>query len=319
MSYEQALQLLGILLLVYYCYKICSFIWLYVRPSSLHRYLKDSESQKENNWAFLTGASDGIGKAFAHDLCRRGFNVVLHGRNPTKLERVQKELNQKYPSSKTKIVVADANLTPTSSLEQVIIPKIEDLKLSILINNVGGTAGVQSPTETYSTIDEHSFEAVDGLININARFSTQLTRLLVPLLCKRPRSLIMNISSGAEWGMPYLSVYSGTKAYITAWSRALTAEMQAEKRNVEVLGIVVGSVQTDSNSYPLSIFHPPVERFARATLNRVGCGKASVYGYMPHALQAMTLDYLPESAVRNLIIKTIVGRRMDNAAAAKKA
>ncbi len=318
MAYEALLYLLGPFTAIYFSIRLCSFFWLYIRPSSIGRYLKDSEWAKEKNWALVTGASDGIGQAFAGELCRHGFNVVLHGRNLSKLERVQKELNGLYPRSQTRIVISDANLSPASSLEEDILAKVKDLKLSVLINNVGGTAGVQSISEVYSTIDNHSVAAVDGLINTNARFTSQVTRLLLPLLATRPRSLIMNMSSGAEWGMPYLSVYSGTKAYITAWSKALTAETEAERRNIEVLGIVVGSVQTTSNSHPLSIFHPTAETFARATLDRVGCGKGSVYGYLPHALQTMSVVFLPEWMVRMALISMMKGRKDAADAEAKK-
>ena len=302
MTFEQILQIAGLLVTFYFSFKFCSFAWLYSRPSSIHGYLKDTEDSTGSNWALVTGASDGIGQAFAGELCRRGFNVVLHGRNPSKLERVRNEINQKYPDCLTRIVISDANLSHPSSLERDILAKVQDIRLSVLINNIGGTAGVQSPNEIFSTIDKYSVEAVDSIININARFTSQITRLLLPLLLKRPRSLIVSLSSAAETGMPYLSIYSGTKSYITAWSKALTAEMQAERRNVEVLGVVVGSVQTDSNNHPLSLFHPKAETFVTAALDRVGCGEASVFGYLPHALQALFLGFFPEWIKRRALI-----------------
>lgn len=161
--------------------------------------------------ALVTGASDGIGQAFAGELCRRGFNIVLHRRNPRKPEKVEKEINQNHPDSLTRIVIFDANLSHPSLLERDILAKVQDLRLSVQVNNIGGTAGVQSPSEIYSTINEYNVETMDGILNINVRFTSQITRLLLSLLLERPRSLIMNISSAAEQGMPYLSVYSGTK------------------------------------------------------------------------------------------------------------
>jgi 17beta-estradiol 17-dehydrogenase / very-long-chain 3-oxoacyl-CoA reductase len=309
MTFEQILQILGLFVTFYFSFKFLCFAWLYGRPSSIHRYLKDTQDSNGNNWALVTGASDGIGQAFAGELCRRGFNVVLHGRNPGKLERVGSEIKQKYPDCLIRIVISDANLSHPSSLEQDILAKVQDIRLSVLINNVGGTAGVQSPTEVFSTIENHTVEAVDGIININARFTSQITRLLLPLLLKRPRSLILSLSSAAEAGMPYLSVYSGTKSYVTAFSKALTAEMQAERRNVEVLGVVVGSVQTDSNNHRLSLFHPRAEPFVTAVLDRVGCGEASVWAYLPHALQAVALGFFPDWTKRMLLISVMRGRK----------
>lgn len=318
MADDLFLQIFAVLFCLYFCVKFLLFAWIYIRPSSVYCYLKDGKDSKDKNWALITGASDGIGQAFADELCRRGFNVVLHGRNATKLEKVQKELRRRHPESQTRIIVCDANLSPSSELERDVLAKVEDLTLSILINNIGGTASVQPPSETFSTIDQHSVDAVDGLLNINARFPSQITRILLPLLLKRPQSLIMNMSSGAEHGLPYLSVYSGTKAYISAWSRALTAEMKAEKRNVEVLGIVVGSVGTTSNGQPASLFHPTPKKFVRATLERVGCGKATVCGYLPHALQVVASSFLPEWMIEGILINCMKGWKIEADAKTKK-
>jgi 17beta-estradiol 17-dehydrogenase / very-long-chain 3-oxoacyl-CoA reductase len=309
MACERQLQILGIATVAYFCFKFCSFCWLYVRPSSLYQYLADSTTTNDRNWALVTGASDGIGRAFVYELCRRGFNVILHGRNLHKLAAVQDEANQRHPKSQTRIVISDANLSSSSSLKESILDKVRDLKVSILINNVGGTSGVQSLDETYSTIDQCSVEVVDGIIAINARFPSQITRLLVPHLSKRPRSLIMNISSASERGLPYLSVYSATKSYVTAFSKALAAEMKTEKRNVEVLAIIVGSVQVTTNDLPLSIFHPSAETFARAAMERVGCGRTSVCGYLPHALQVSSMAFIPEWLATKLVIETMRARK----------
>lgn len=307
MAYEKLLYVLGLLTIGYVGLNLCSFSWLYIRPSSIARYLRDSKDARNKNWALVTGATDGIGRAFAAELCRRGFHVVLHGRNPSKLERVQEELSKGYPNSQTRIVISDADRSPTSSLENDILAKVGDIELSVLINNVGGTVGVQSHDETFNTLDKYSVAAVDGLININARFSTHITRILLPLLYKRPRSLIMNISSMSQFGFPYISVYCGTKAYITTWSKALAAEMQAEEQNVEVLAISVGTVRTTNFDVVENLFQPTAETFARATMERVGCGKASVEGYLPHALQQIFLSHLPASIARRMVIGSMKG------------
>ena len=214
----------------------------YLRPFSISRYIRDTWNSTDKNWALVTGAGDGIGQEFAIELSERGFDVVINDRNQSKLDRVQKELNRRHPKSQTRTLVCDGNISTSYSLNDDILAEVKDLKLRVLTNNVGGTANVQAPDDFYSTIDKCSIKAVDGIVNINARFTSQIAQLLLPLLLKRPRSFILNISSGVKWGMPYLSVYSGTKSYITTWSKALLLEMMAERRNVEVLAIGVGSV-----------------------------------------------------------------------------
>lgn len=58
--------------------------------------------------SFLTGATSGLGLSLTSELCSRGFNVILHGRNPEKLEKVRSELAAKFPDRQLDIVVLDA-------------------------------------------------------------------------------------------------------------------------------------------------------------------------------------------------------------------
>src|ERR1700753_2924849 len=74
------------------------FYQLFLRQSSLNRYLSDPDGRP--TWALVTGASDGIGLGIAQELCARDVNVVLHGRDPTKLARVAKELTAMFPKRK---------------------------------------------------------------------------------------------------------------------------------------------------------------------------------------------------------------------------
>jgi hypothetical protein len=87
----------------------------------------------------------------------------------------------------------------------------------------------------------------------------------------------------------------------------LFVEMKAENKDVEVLAITVGSVQTTLNRHPLSLFRPTAETSARATMARVGCGRPGVHRYLPQALQAMSLRLLAQSIARMGIINTLKG------------
>ena len=54
----------------------------------------------EDAWAMITGSTDGIGKGFAEVLAEEGFNIVIHGRNPEKLEKTKQEMEAKYKERK---------------------------------------------------------------------------------------------------------------------------------------------------------------------------------------------------------------------------
>jgi 17beta-estradiol 17-dehydrogenase / very-long-chain 3-oxoacyl-CoA reductase len=67
------------------------------------------------SWGVVTGCTSGIGEAYAHDIARRGLNVVLISRTKSKLEKVASDLKASYPDVQTKIVVAD--FASTNQLE----------------------------------------------------------------------------------------------------------------------------------------------------------------------------------------------------------
>ena len=83
----EVLASLGALTVAFIVLQTFRLIWLYTRPSSLDRYHYGKEP-----WALVTDARDDIDKALATELARNRFNVVLHGRNCSKLERVMSKL-----------------------------------------------------------------------------------------------------------------------------------------------------------------------------------------------------------------------------------
>ena len=268
----------------------------FLYPSSLRRYLRDNRGQKL--WTLVTGATDGIGEGFANELCSHGFNVVLHGRNVEKLSRVKETLLAEYPNVEVRIVIADAGSFTASTIND-IVASLQDINLTVLINNVGGTGALDVD---FKTLENHTAKEVDALININIRFTIQLTRALLPTLkCSEP-SLIMNIGSISETGTPWLSVYPPTKAYIHAFSKALSVELKAYNHDIEVLGIQVGSVQSQQNQADTSFFVPSSRVMARSALARVGCGRANATGYFPHAMQRLFFSIMPEWMLDKMLV-----------------
>jgi 17beta-estradiol 17-dehydrogenase / very-long-chain 3-oxoacyl-CoA reductase len=147
MTLDQPLSIIGLLTALYLLTRLAFHAHTYLRRSSLPHYLHPSTP----TWALITGATDGIGLGFAQELCQRGFNVILHGRNPKKLQDAQAQLVREYPLAKTKTVVFDAS-HPADGLEQRVREWIGDTELSVLINNVGGQGGLTS--KTYQTLEE---------------------------------------------------------------------------------------------------------------------------------------------------------------------
>ncbi len=296
MTPSQILATVGIISISVLSIRFLRFIHLYTRPSSLKRYIHGGDA-----WAFVTGASDGIGHSLAQELAQNGFNVVLHGRNATKLENVKAQLQNQFPKVDFRIVIADASSTSYQQIDE-LVASLNDVHLTVLINNVGGAIKV-------APLEDTTLEEVDAIMNLNARFPTQLTKTLLPKLTQtNSPSLIMNIGSMGDFCVPYGTIYGGSKGFNMTWSTSLALELKSERRNVEVLAISVGRVTDVShNKKDASLFIPSARTMARAALQHVGCGKSVVVGYVGHAVQMFFVGILPSSVTSNVATSLMKG------------
>jgi short-subunit dehydrogenase len=307
-NWTTTLKTIGVATLSYLGYKLTRQASIYLLPSKLPRY-----NVSGKNWALVTGATDGIGFGFCQELCSRGFNVILHGRNREKLVQRAKELNAAFPAQKTGIVVLDVvgmddgvddvaqqvrGIIGTQGQGQV------QGRLSVLVNNVGGET---RPSVTLGTL---KYADIDATIDKNARFMAQITRVLLPLLSEgngQGRSgLVLNVSSISQYGMPYICVYSATKGFVDSFTKALEAECSAEGCGVDVMGLRIGEVKTAGYDVDSTLFVPLARTLAKAGLDRVGCGKVIVWAYFWHWLQGLSFEIMP----RWILMHATVGRMM---------
>lgn len=273
----------------------------YLYGSGLPKYLRQHDNG-EPSWALVTGATDGIGRALSVELSARGFNVVLHGRNPSKLERVRDQLQAKHPQRRFRTVTVDAASFTQADIER-IAGEVADVPLTVLINNAGGTGMLSS---SFMQFEDTTPAEINAVFSVNVLFALQLTRALLPQFQqRRAPTLVMTCGSQAHIGQPYVAAYSATKGALHAWSRGLSAEQRAAGSQVDVLEIVIGGTYTqvfeaDSNFKP-GLFMPTADVVARAALARVGLGHHSVYAYFWHRVQMFCLDILPTTVADSLV------------------
>lgn len=302
--------------------KIAHFIYVYfIRSSSIGRYRHIDGGQPA--WALVTGASDGIGFALVRQLAHRGFNVVLHGRNQQKLEGRREELAKEFLDRSFRIVIADGVVPGSDLIQQIntLADNVKGLNLTVLINNAGGPPPVAEGENLYNTIDKSTASNNDGWLSLNVRFPMQLTAALLPNLLKHQPSLVINVGSMADLGNPWLTVYSGSKAFLMTWSKALAREMNAEKRDVEVIGIETAKVTgVGGRQDPATLFMPDAKTYAAAVLDRVGCGRAGqvvLNGYWSQGVMRAFMLRIPDwlasifltEAMREIILEEQVRNR----------
>ncbi|KAJ7019281.1 hypothetical protein C8F04DRAFT_337449 [Mycena alexandri] len=295
------LTALGISIATYYAYNILSFLHLYIlHRSTISRYLASDPSASETrSWALITGASDGIGLGFAHELASHGFNIILHGRSPTKLAAVETALKTQYPKISTRLFVLDVYPPNTAAIDDYVRGLANDgVRVRVLVNNIGGPTLTGSPAFRPLT----SLMAVDiqKLFELNVGFPTLLTRALLPAM--REPALVLNIGSFvARVPGPLLSVYAGCKAFNMSWSRSLGVELRAEGRQVEVIGLLVGEVQSSQHRELKGPLVCTSRVLARSALNRIGCGKHTVVPWWRHAATLALVEHLPDALLDRIM------------------
>jgi 17beta-estradiol 17-dehydrogenase / very-long-chain 3-oxoacyl-CoA reductase len=213
---------------------------------------------------------------------------------PSKLQLVRKQLLERWPERQIRVVVLDASAdaSDASKLSEAA-RSLDDIDLRILVNNVGGNGSVQP---LWAPLSARSSSDVGQFIDINARFATEITRVLVPSLTKHGQlSLILNVGSAiSDYAVPYLAIYSAGKAYLATLSKSLRMEMKAEGLDVEVLHLQVGMVATERESDRVPGFMTPSARgFAESALDVVGCGREEVWPWWQHAIQFGLIGSMP--------------------------
>ncbi|KAJ5158012.1 uncharacterized protein N7500_007663 [Penicillium coprophilum] len=318
-TYTKPLAYLGLFTLGKTVFSLTRQATNFLLPSTLN----ERYNPTQTNWALVTGATDGIGFGFAQELCARGFNVIIHGRNGEKLDRRRRELNALFPAVCVAILVRDAqDLTADidavdAEVRDIIrnngtVGSAEDRgRLTVLINNVGGE------TRPSTLLKEYTFEDVQATISRNATFAIQITRVLAEQLEQNAPGLVMNVSSISAFGLPYITTYSSTKGFVDTFTKSLRAEFAAEGKKVEVMGLRVAEVSTAGYDVKSTLFIPEARVLAAAGLDRVGCGQDIVWAYFWHWLQGLSFDYLPRWVLMKITVMKLKAIRADQEAKAK--
>jgi short-subunit dehydrogenase len=188
---------------------------------------------KDLHTALITGASSGIGEAFANALAAQGFDLVLVARSEDRLRRIAQQLTEAHAR---RVEVVTADLTQSDSAAKVrAATDALGIDVDLLINNAGfGTVGSFHKLDAARERDE---------ILLNAAAVVDMTHAFLPAMLERKRGGIINVASMAAFQpLPYMSVYAATKAFVLSFSQGIRGEVRG--RGVDVLAVCPGPVDT---------------------------------------------------------------------------
>ena len=207
--------------------------------------------------ALVTGASAGIGAAFARRLARDGFDVILVARRGERLEELARELRAEVGVAARPLA---ADLATPQGLRRVERAVADAAALELLVNNAG-FAGY----EPFARVDP---DLVEQQLYLHDVALTRLTRAALPGMLARGRGAVVNVSSmlafsGSIAGgrLPPRAVYAGTKAYINTFTQLLAAELAGT--GVQVQALSPAMVRTEFHGRdphnPAHWPYPPLE------------------------------------------------------------
>jgi uncharacterized protein len=183
--------------------------------------------------ALITGASSGIGAAFAQALAKRGMNLVLVARSEARLQQLADTLKSQH-SIRVDVMVQDLTQLNSATLLYKAVESL-GLEVDLLINNAGfGDYGAFGDRPRQKQLD---------MIQLNISALVDLTHQFLPPMQQRRSGSILNIASIAGFQpMPYFSVYAATKAFVLSFSEALWAENQ--DKGVHIMAVCPGPTES---------------------------------------------------------------------------
>jgi 3-hydroxy acid dehydrogenase / malonic semialdehyde reductase len=185
--------------------------------------------------AIITGASQGIGQAIAHQFARLGIHLVLCARNTHKMTKLAEQLQHEAPD--IKIVILPCDVQDAQQVKNVIDTTLSTFeRIDILINNAGVAAKV-------GLLQEMTLEDINRTIDTNLKGAIYFMRSVIPVMVQQQSGTILNINSIAgKTAYPYWALYDASKFGLHAITEAVAEEQRSN--NIKVIGIYPGAVDT---------------------------------------------------------------------------
>ena len=254
------------------------------------------------NTTLITGASSGIGAAFARKIAKRGRNVLLVARSEDKLIALCNELGR-VSGIRAQYVVTDLS-QPGAAVRLVEETRKRELTIDMLVNNAGfGSMGDFAKLDLATELE---------LVDLNVKSLVELTHRFLQPMRERRQGTIINVASTAAFqGVPFMATYAATKAFVLSFSEALSEENRPQ--GIRVLALCPGV--TDTNFFAASkIDRPPMrtvqtpEEVVDAALRGLARGKSVVISGWANWFVIEAERAVPRSVVTKVAAKALRSR-----------
>ncbi|CAD5223758.1 unnamed protein product [Bursaphelenchus okinawaensis] len=274
-----------------------SYVYHVAKPVDVHALAK-------SDWGAVTGCTHGIGRAYAEEMAKKGFNVLLIGRTPSKLEKTQTELSQKYPHLKFDVAEIDFSTPYQEEYEKRMKGKLD--KVGFLVNNVGYVAD----------IPDKLLDQKKGLgdawhtINVNLKSMVAMTYLGIQNMLPRNGGIIVNVNSTAgELPFTYYSTYSMTKKAGTHF----TESMMQEYPQIYFQNLLPGWVMTEMAKLREKKWHAvTTDEYAASAINTVGLIHETRGNWRNQLYFNFFLNGLPREMAKKAWADAMVEKRKEN-------
>ena len=248
----------------------------------------DSASQR---WAVVTGASSGIGLAFARELVRRGYKVLAVARRRDRLDALATEA-----AKQSGTVAAFAADLGTAEGLKLVVGRLAALgEINLLVND----AGIATSGDFHSSSLDQELSA----IRLNVDVVMTLTHAVLGGMLRRRRGAIINIASVVAFQpFPHFAVYAASKAFVLSFTEALAEEVKDS--GVRILALCPGAAKTEmsvfSHNEGLLGKFPSLgaDQIVRTALHAIEQGRVvKVVGWLNRMLVFQN-RFMPRAAVR---------------------
>ncbi len=187
---------------------------------------------KYGDWALITGASSGIGMAYARALAKQRINLILVARRRNRLETLALGLQSRH---RIQVVTIVADLSKDDFIEK-IMRRVSDKNIGMLIHSAGfGNS---------QFFHQANLKKEADMVRVNCLALVRLTRYLVRPMVRRRRGAVIFVSSiAAAQPMPKMATYAATKAFVQALGEGLAFELK--RSGVDVLTVQPGLTATE--------------------------------------------------------------------------